>query len=105
MLWEGEESVGFVKGHAPKERGSETERRESAGKVVVKLRGERVCHFGSGRGRLHVKSGDRLCGGVVLAGGASSATDPACGAQHLDLAWSGEQARPGLVYWTLGETS
>ena len=53
MLWEGEEFVGFVKGRAPKEGGSETERRESA---VVKRRGERVCHFGSGRGCLRVES-------------------------------------------------
>ena len=62
MLWEGEESVGFVQGHAPKERGSETERRESAGKVVVKLRDERVCHFGSGRGCLHIESANLAVG-------------------------------------------
>ena len=31
--------------------------------------------------------------------------DPPAGAQHPNLALSGEQARPGLVYWTLGETS
>ena len=40
MLWEGEESVGFVKGRAPQERGRETERRASAGKAVVKLSAE-----------------------------------------------------------------
>ena len=89
----------------------------SAGRETEPERAESAI-FGSKRNCLHiesailavsetesVESGDRLCGGVVLAGGASSGTDPACGAQHLDLALSGEQARPGLVYWTLGETS
>ena len=103
-------SVGFEKGHAPKEKGSET----AVGREEeVKLSAQSL-PFGSKRNCLHiesailavsetesVESGDRICGGVVLAGGTSTATDPACEAQHLNLALSGEQARPGLVCWTL----
>ena len=110
MKLKGEASV--LGGEQRREGGGETERRASAGGGEPERAESAI--FGSKRNCLHiesailavtetesVESGDRLCGGVVLAGGASSGTDPACGAQHLDLALSGEQARPGLVYWTL----
>ena len=52
------------------------------------------------RGCLHVESAIDFHAKVL-----DTFVDPPAGAQHLDLAWSGEQARPGLVYWTLCETS
>ena len=76
-----------------------SERRKGSGGSAGRETEPESAIFGSKRNCLHiesailavsetesVESGDRLCGGVVLAGGASSAMDPACGAQHLGLA-------------------
>ena len=95
---------------------TEPEGRERKGGTEKRLVGVVICCVGDGcvclrsaflkeagettRGCLHVESAIGFHE-KVLDTFVDPPADPPARAQHLDLALSGEQARPGLVCWTL----